>query len=452
MVIQSRFPFRDDERRLPHHCVCLASDATSTLASGFTFETAVGPEQGYFSLNPTETGSWRAMSVFMHTLAWEDVARERRLKIEWDPHVLIRLQSGARFKQMNTPALIHQHTRTFCIPHSSPRSLIDTCSALPDYSRTWPVFTPKDKLAHWLEQYAESTDLVVWTNSHPLPTPTYYPAAQRWTVFINPEGKRVAITSVHIVIAAGTLGAPLYPSVGDPARFRGIAFHAAHYHGGAPSAGQRVIDLSFHGARSVTMVQRSSACVVSAANMRVLRVLSAHDAEAWEAERETHRGSREAGLKLNMGPDGSGVYSLMFERFGGYWLDVGCAKLIREGKVAIKQGVEAARFTEDSLVFTDGSALPADVVIYATSYENIRDNMRALFSDRVIDQTSLVWGVDEEGELRGCYRAPGHPGSRLTIQNHTGLWFAAGNFAVSRFYSKQLALEIKAVELGLYEM
>ena len=46
-------------------------------------------------------------------------------------------------------------------------------------------------------------------------------------------------------------------------------------------------------------------------------------------------------------------------------LDVGCAKLIREGKVKVKQGVEAARFTEDSLVFTDGSSLPADVVNYA---------------------------------------------------------------------------------------
>lgn len=36
--------------------------------------------------------------------------------------------------------------------------------------------------------------------------------------------------------------------------------------------------------------------------------------------------------------------------------------------------------------------------------------MRALFSDRVIDQTSPVWGTDEEGEVRGCYRASGHPG------------------------------------------
>ncbi|KAJ7148103.1 FAD/NAD-P-binding domain-containing protein [Mycena crocata] len=489
------------------------TEKTASIASGFTFETPVGPGQGYFSLSPAPSGYWLAMSVFTtlsdikgheetgpeegiyggHTLAWSDIVRERRLKIEQDPHVLIigggqtGLNMGARFKQMNIPALIvEQNARVGDnwrqrYPTLTLHSIKSQHTMLyQPYHRNWPVFTPRDKLAHWLEQYGESDDLVIWTNSHPLPTPTYDPASQRWTVVINRAGKHVTIRPTHIVIAAGTLGAPRYPTIKDPALFKGVTLHAGHYQGGAPFAGMRVIvigagnsaadicqDLSFQSARSVTMVQRSSTCVMSAANARVQteqlypwdvptyvadfkinatpllllkRFLRAREAEMWEAEKETHRGLREAGLKLNMG-DGSGAYPLMFERFGGYWLDVGCAKLIRDGKVNVKQGVEAARFTEHSLVFTDGSSLPADVVIYATSYESIRDNMRALFSDRVIDQTSPLWGVDKEGELRGCYRASGHP----------GLWFTAGNFAVSRFYSKQLALEIKAIELGLYK-
>ncbi|KAJ7683420.1 FAD/NAD-P-binding domain-containing protein [Mycena rosella] len=489
------------------------TEATSSVASGFTFETSIGPGQGYFSLNPTTSGEWLAMSVLMtlkdirgheeagpeagtygdHTLSWTDIARERRLKIEQDPHVLIigagqtGLNMGARFKQMNIPALIveknarvgdnwRERYPTLTL-HSINRQAELLYQA---YNRNWPIFTPRDKLAHWLEQYAESLDLVVWTKSRALPTPTYDLASKRWTVVINHDGQRVTIHPVHIVIAAGTLGAPQIPVVQDPERFKGITLHAGYYQGAAPFAGKRVIvigagnsaadicqDASFHGC-AVTMVQRSSTCVISAANVRVQaeqlwpestptdvadfklnampllllkRVLSAHEAEAWEAEKETHKGLREAGLKLNMGSDGSGPYPLMFERFGGFWLDVGCAKLIRDGKVKVKQGVEAARFTEDSLVFTDGSSLPADVVIYATSYQSIRDNMRTLFSDRVIDQTSPLWGIDGEGEVRGCYRASGHP----------GLWFAAGNFAVSRFYSKQMVLEIKAIELGLYK-
>ncbi|KAJ6599793.1 dimethylaniline monooxygenase [Mycena vulgaris] len=488
--------------------------ATSTIASGFTFETAIGPGEGYLSLNPTASGEWRATSVFTrlrdirgheetgpedgvyggHTLAWSDIARERRLKIEQDPHVLIigggqtGLNVGARFKQMNIPALIVEKNARVGDNWREryPTLTLHTINRQAEllyqqYNRNWPIFTPRDKLAQWLEQYADSDDLVVWTNSRPLPTPTYDAATRRWTVVIDKAGQQVTIHPVHIVIAAGVLGAPLIPVVRESERFKGITIHAGYYHGGAPFAGKRVIvvgagnsaadicqDVSFHGARSVTMVQRSSTCVVSADTARAAlerlwpangptdvadfklnatplpllkRILSAREAENWEAEKETHRGLREAGLKLNMGSDGSGGYPLQFERFGGFWIDVGCAALIRDGKIKIKQGVEAASFTEDSLVFTDGSSLPADVVIYATSYQNIRDNMRALFSDKVIDQTSPLWGVDDEGELRGCYRASGH----------SGLWFAAGNFAVSRFYSKQLALEIKAIELGLYK-
>lgn len=84
-----------------------------SVVSGFTFETAVGPGQGYFFLSPASSGEWKALCVFMtlrdirgheesgpevgvyggHTLAWEDVHRERRLKIEEDPYVLI----SARF-------------------------------------------------------------------------------------------------------------------------------------------------------------------------------------------------------------------------------------------------------------------------------------------------------------------------------------------------------------------
>ncbi|KAJ7484202.1 FAD/NAD-P-binding domain-containing protein [Mycena latifolia] len=490
------------------------TEATATIASGFTFETSTGPGQGYFALNPTASGEWCAMSVFMalrdirgheetgpeegvyggHTLSWTDIARERRLKIEQDPHVLIigggqtGLNMGARFKQMNIPALVVEKNARVGdnwrerYPTLTLHSIKRQAEMLyQPYPCNWPVFTPRDKLAHWLEQYSESDDLVVWTKSRPLPTPTYDFASKRWTVVIDRDGQHVTIHPIHIVIAAGTLGAPLIPVVQDPECFKGVTLHAGYYKGGKPFAGKRVIvigagnsaadicqDVSFHGAASVTMVQRSSTCVMSTANARLQmeqlwpasaptdvadfklnatpflllkRILSAHEKEAWEAEKGTHKGLREAGMKLNMGADGSGAYPLMFERFGGFWLDVGCAKLIREGKVKIKQGVEAARFTEDSLVFTDGSSLPADVVIYATSYQNIRDNMRALFSDRVIDQTSPLWGIDDEGELRGCYRASGHP----------GLWFAAGNFAVSRFYSKQMALEIKAIELGLYK-
>ncbi|KAJ7056138.1 FAD/NAD-P-binding domain-containing protein [Mycena amicta] len=495
----------------PHRC-SEYKQQTGIVAAGFTFETAVGPGEGYVQLLATPAGEWLAVAVFMvlvdihgheeagaeegvyggHTLAWKDVARERREKIEADPHVLIigggqtGLNVAARFKQMNIPALVVEKNARVGdnwrerYPTLTLHSIKTHSSMLyQPFHGNWPVFTPRDKLAQWLEQYPDTHDLVVWTSSRPLPTPHYDAVSKRWTVVVDRAGTHVTLHPNHLIVAAGTLGGPRYPVIRDPSLFHGVTLHAAHYHGGAPFAGKRVIvigaansaadvcqDLVFHKAQSVTMVQRSSTCVVSAhtaqLQMRGIwpeevpvedsdfksqatpltlmkRWLAKMEGAMWESEKETHRGLRQAGMKLNMGIDGSGPFPLQFERFGGFWLDVGCAALIRDGKVKIKQGVEAARFTEDSLVFTDGSALPADVVIYATAYESIRDNMRALFSDAVIDKTSPLWGLDEEGELRGCYRESGHP----------GLWFAAGNFAVSRFYSKQLALEIKALELGL---
>lgn len=36
--------------------------------------------------------------------------------------------------------------------------------------------------------------------------------------------------------------------------------------------------------------------------------------------------------------------------------------------------------------------------------------MAKLFGSDVIGQTQEVWGLDGEGELRGCYRPSGHPG------------------------------------------
>ncbi|KAF7309079.1 hypothetical protein MKEN_01109600 [Mycena kentingensis (nom. inval.)] len=487
---------------------------TGMVGAGFTFETALGNGEGCVQLAATPGGNWLALTVFMtlsdlrgyeekgpeegvyggHTLAWADVARERREKIEKDPYVLIigagqtGLNVAARFKQMDIPALVVEKNERVGdnwrerYPTLTLHSIKTHSSMLyQPFHHDWPVFSPRDKLADWLEQYPSTHDLVIWTKSHPLPTPSYSRDTKRWTITIDRAGTRVTLSPAHIVIAAGTLGAPRYPIIANPSVFRGITLHAAHYHGAAPFADKRVIvigaansaadicqDLVFHNAASVTMVQRSSTCVVSAKTARVLmqrvwpedvavetsdfkanatplklmkRLLSAREKEMWEAERETHRGLREAGMKLNMGVDGSGPFPLQFERFGGFWLDVGCAALIRDEKVKIKQGVEAARFTEDTLVFTDGSALPADVVIYATAYESTRDTMRALFSDAIIDQTSELWGIDEEGELRGCYRASGHPGLR----------FAAGNFAVSRFASKQIAIEIKAIQLGLLE-
>ncbi|KAJ6466147.1 FAD/NAD-P-binding domain-containing protein [Mycena vitilis] len=516
-VAVSGFKIDERDRLSPTVGPTPSTSCPSAISSAFVFSVeTIGEGRGYFTLVPggEDPVEWKAVTVFMtlwdingheelgpeegtyggHTIAWEDVDAERRRTVESDPYVLIigggqtGLNVAARFRQMQIPALVIEQnarvgdnwrkrypTLTLHTPKMHHAMLYHP------YPDNWPTYTSRDKLANWLEQYAVSQDLCVWTNSHPLPTPTYDCTSRRWTVTVVRDGKEILLHPAHIVLAAGTIGTPRIPCIPGLDTFAGEILHSAQYQGGKPFAGKNAIvvgagnssadlaqDLHVQGARSVTMVQRSSTCVVACSSIRQLaeriwpddvpvevadfksmatpfrllkEVLSERKDELRAQETELHNKLTGAGLKLNMGVDGSGQFPMFFERFGGYWLDVGCAELIGSGQVKIKHGVEIARLTEDSAIFTDGSSLPADVILFATGYENIRDTMRGLFGDRVIDQTRPVWGVDEEGEIRGCYHSSGHP----------GLWFAGGNFVTSRFYSKQLALQIKAIELGLME-
>ncbi|KAJ7042123.1 FAD/NAD-P-binding domain-containing protein [Mycena alexandri] len=480
------------------------------VSAGFNFTCAVGVGRGYFSLVFTDSGEWKALVVMMaladiegheeiehelgiyegHALAWTDVFNERRKAVETNPHVLIigggqaGLNVAARFKQMNLAALVVETTprigdswrkRYPTLTLHSPKK--SNSMLFQPFPKTWPVFTPRDKLADWLEQYAQSQDLIVWTNSRPLPHPVYDNSTKRWTVMVDRAGERVTLHPFHIVIAASTLGAPRMPVIPRQGGFKGSVLHSSVYQGGKPFTGKKVIvvgaantaadisqDLVFHGAQSITMVQRSATWILSRDSARIMfdrafpedvdidvcdlmamarpiSLLSKIERQtveqSLEEQKTTHQGLAEAGFKIMAG---KGFLTLWYEGRGGYSVDVGCAELISSGKVKIKHGVELAEFKTDSVLFTDGSSLEADVVIFATSYENIGDTMRkTILGDEIMDRVGPVWGLDDEGELRGCYRPTGQP----------GLWFAAGEFYISRAYSKQLALEIKAIELGL---
>ena len=50
--------------------------------------------------------------------------------------------------------------------------------------------------------------------------------------------------------------------------------------------------------------------------------------------------------------------------------DVGASQLIIDGKIKLKNDSQISRFSKNSIVFEDGSELPADVVIFATGYND----------------------------------------------------------------------------------
>ena len=89
-----------------------------------------------------------------------------------------------------------------------------------------------------------------------------------------------------------------------------------------------------------------------------------------------------------------------------------------------------SHFTKNSIVFEDGSELPADIVICATGFGDVRDLVKQLVGPDVVKDISPVWGVNAEGELNGVWRWCGVP----------RLYFMMGNLGLSRFHSKHLAL------------
>ena len=71
----------------------------------------------------------------------------------------------------------------------------------------------------------------------------------------------------------------------------------------------------------------------------------------------------------------------------------------------------------------------------------MRGTARKIFGDEIADQLKDVWGFDEEGELRTMWRRTG-------LSN---FWFFGGNLALCRYFSRMVALQIKAMEEGIME-
>lgn len=350
----------------------------------------------------------------------------------------------------------------------------------------WPVFTPKDKLADWFEIYAKALELNIWTRSSP-ESASWNDAEKRWTVTIRrelPDGTTQTRTlrPRHVVQATGHSGKEHFPSIPGRDRFEGdLLVHSSRFPGArADGAGKRAVVIGacnsshdicqdyYERGYHVTMVQRSTTCVVSSASATEILLGGLYaeggppveDADLWvwgwpgEVVKALHRdltrlqvvkdaeileGLERAGFGLDRGPDDCGLFIKYFQRGGGYYFDVGASQLIADGKIAVKHGHEVAEILPRGVRLADGTELPADEIVFATGYENMRTQARAIFGDEVADRVGDVWGFDGEGEVRALWRRSGHP----------GFWFHGGNLAICRYFSRVLALQIKAQLEGL---
>jgi putative flavoprotein involved in K+ transport len=342
----------------------------------------------------------------------------------------------------------------------------------------WPTYIPKDKLALWFEAYAESMELNFWTGTE-FAGGEYDEAAGRWSVMLRrADGTSRAMHPHHVVMATGVSGIPSLPDIPTLGDFRGTILHSSQYDDGEPWRGKRALvigtgnsghdiaqDLHSSGAR-VTLVQRSPTLIVNvepsaqlpyvlydegpsledcdliAASMPLALARRSHQLVTERAkalDRELLEGLERVGFKLDFGEDGTGWQFKYLTRGGGYYFNVGCSDLVAAGEIALLQFADIDRFIVEGARLRSGATLAADLIVLATGYKGQEHLVRKLFGDRVAERVGPIWGFGDGQELRNMFTRTAQP----------GLWFIAGSLAQCRIYSKYLALQIKACELGL---
>ena len=347
-----------------------------------------------------------------------------------------------------------------------------------DFPPTWPLYIPKDMLGNWFEFYADAMEINCWTGTE-FVGGTWDEADQCWTARLKrPDGTERVVRPRHLVFANGVSSFPMVPDLPGLSDFRGQVMHAEEFDNGAAwegmkalilgtgsSANDIALDLHSHGV-DTTLVQRGSTTVVSidpSARLNEsiwdeggtlddcdLIVASAPPAliiagykfvtkRMADLDHDLIAGLKGIGYKHDFGEDETGHQMKYFRRGGGYNLDAGSSALMIKGELGLLQYERIERFTAEGALLIDGTTVPADLIVLATGYFPQQELVRRTLGPEMADRIGPVWGIGDDGELRNMFKR--------TPQQ--GVWFIAGGLPQTRINSKYLALQIKAVELGI---
>jgi len=486
-----------------------------TVVEGyFDFDTEVGRGTGFVRLlldesDPFASPIWIVLTSLQELAGFEETLGDRRPSgVEYsvnftgdnwldgrtksaaytdrDPEVLIvgggqsGLALAARFAHMGVDALIvEKHDNIGDNWRSRYHSLTlhneVWANSLPymPFPDGWPTFLPKDKLAGWLQSYAEFMELNVWTGTE-FDGATYDESTRTWTARLRQrDGVKRYLQVPHMVMAVGAVsGVPKKPSLPGLDDFAGEVIHSSDFRSGTSYAGKRGIvvgtgnsghdvaqDLYSNGAE-VTIVQRSPTCVVSLvpSGTMVYAVYSEGPAEdidlitaavpypilrdtyQWltkktrSLDKELLDKLQAVGFETDFGEDDTGFHMKYLRTGGGYYINVGGSDLIADRKIGLAHARDIATFTAAGLTLSDGTEIAADIVVLATGYEGQQEAVRRLFGNSIAEKVGDVWGFNEDGFMKNMWTRTG--------QDH--LWMMGGALMEARLYSRFLALLIKA--------
>jgi putative flavoprotein involved in K+ transport len=430
---------------------------------------------------------------------------DAELGVERQPYCLIvgggqgGVALGARLKRLGVPTLIiDKHERPGDQWRKRYKSLClhdpvwyDHLPYLP-FPDHWPIFAPKDKIADWLEMYAKVMELNYWGATE-CKSAKFDEKKKTWTVVVERAGKTMTLHPTQLVLATGMAGVPNLPKFAGMEDFAGVSHHSSRHVSGEAFKGKKCVvigsnnsahdicaDLWEHGA-DVTMVQRSSTHVSKSDSLMELDLGAVYSEKAIaagitldkadmlaasipykikheqqmpvarkiaERDADFYAKLEKSGFMHDWGDDGSGLTMKYLRRGSGYYIDVGASELIIDGKIKLKTGVNVERIKKHSVLLSDGTELPADLIVYATGYGSMNGWAAMLISQEVADKVGKCWGLGSnttkdpgpwEGELRNMWKPT----------QQEALWFQGGNLHQSRHYSQYLSLQLKARMEGL---
>ncbi|TPK37821.1 NAD(P)/FAD-dependent oxidoreductase [Mesorhizobium sp. B2-5-3] len=361
-----------------------------------------------------------------------------------------------------------------------------------DFPRNWLVFSPKDKIGDWLEMYTKVMELNYWSSTE-AKSASYDEEKKEWTVVVHRDGKDITLKPKQLVLATGMSGRPNLPKFKGMENFKGDQHHSSKHPGPDQYAGKKVVVIGSNNSAhdicaalweagvDVTMVQRSTTHIVRSDTLMDIglgalyseqavqngmttakadlifaslpyKILHEFQIPLYEKMKERdaafYKGLEKAGFMLDWGDDGSGLFMKYLRRGSGYYIDIGASQLIIDGAIKLKSGVDVAEIKEHSILLSDGTELPADVIVYATGYGSMNGWAAELISKEVADKVGKCWGLGSnttkdpgpwEGEQRNMWKPT----------QQEALWFHGGNLHQSRHYSQFLSLQLKARQEGI---
>ncbi|KAI1066772.1 hypothetical protein LB506_012195 [Fusarium annulatum] len=355
----------------------------------------------------------------------------------------------------------------------------------------------KDELAKGHKKWAEKYGINIWLSTN-VTSGSWNEDTRTYTLDIVKEGRLIQVSTRHVVIATGAGSqTPVFPSISNKESFKGVLLHSADYSTAQAWAGKTgivigtgntahdVADDMYEAGMNVTMVQRSRTFVLPAEFIKerydliynahiptevsdramftqpvsIARLLSSKTFHAMaRSQPERYEALERVGFRVD--PFGD-IQDAINIRLGGHYIDVGTSAKIGKGLIKVKSDATAERYTEHGLAFSDGTEIKADVIVLATGFVgNLRQHVDKIFGSAIAKRAGDCFGLNSEGEVLGAFKPLERKYSAAVTCTldysrllnfliiEPGLWYIGGALGHARYYSRFIALSIKADTVG----